>query len=82
LRFFNFILDPTTPEKFWLVHGFAKTHPLSEGLQSIKKFLTITQEIVIWDGDFYGFGFSKSFPPEADEEFQVILEDAFRDWWV
>merc|ERR1719153_1951739 len=40
---------PTTEERFWLVHGIIKTHPMIEGIEDVKTFLKNTQEIVVWE---------------------------------
>ena len=73
---------PTTPERFWLVHGFSKAHPLAEGLETVKKYLANTQDIVLFRVSTTDFGFSKSFPEEAYIEFDNLLVEAFGDWWV
>ena len=67
-----------------MVHGVSKTHPLSEGLASVRSFLTSTQEIVLWNGGYYGFGLNDGgqMPPEAHQELQVLLEEAFGPWWA
>ena len=38
---------PTTPERFWLVHGIIKAHPMMEGIEDVKTFLRNTQVILI-----------------------------------
>ena len=40
---------PTTDERFWLVHGIIKTHPMMEGVNDVKEFLANTREIVVWE---------------------------------
>ena len=40
---------PTTDERFWLVHGIIKTHPMMEGINDVKEFLANTKEIVVWE---------------------------------
>ena len=40
--------DPSLEEKFWLVHGIIKVHPLSEGLNQVKEFLQNSGDIIIW----------------------------------
>ena len=40
---------PTTDERFWLVHGIIKTHPMMEGINDVKEFLANTREIVVWE---------------------------------
>ena len=40
---------PTTDERFWLVHGIIKTHPMMEGINDVKEFLANTQEILVWE---------------------------------
>ena len=67
-----------------MVHGVSKTHPLSEGLASVRSFLSNTQEIILWNGGYYGFGLNDGgqMPPEAHQELQAALEDAFGPWWV
>ena len=78
----GFLLVPTTPERFWLVHGFSKVHPLSEGLESVRSYLSNTQDIVLFCVSTTDFGLSKSFSEEAYTEFDNILLQAFGDWWV
>ena len=74
-------LVPTTPERFWLVHGFSKAHPLSEGLETVRRYLSYTQDIVLFRVKTQ-FGLSKGFSEEAYEEFETLLVEAFGDWWV
>ena len=40
---------PTTDERFWLVHGIIKTHPMMEGINDVKEFLANTREIIVWE---------------------------------
>ena len=60
----DFLLDPTTPERFWLNHGVSKAHPLSEGLETVRKYLSNTQDIVLFRVSTNQFGLSKGFPQE------------------
>ena len=64
------------------MHGFSKTHPLSEGLESVRSYLSNTQDIVLFCVSTTEFGLSKSFPEEAYTEFDNLLLQASGDWWV
>ena len=79
--FFGFLV-PTTPERFWLVHGPAKAHPLSEGLETVRKYLSNTQDIVVFRAGHLEFGLTKAFPEEAYAELEDLLVEAFGEWWV
>ena len=64
------------------MHGFSKVHPLSEGLENVRSYLSNTQDIVLFCVSTTEFGLSKSFPEEAYTEFDNLLIQAFGDWWV
>lgn len=76
------MLDPTTPERFWLVHSVIKVHPLSEGIAEVKEFLTNTQDIMIFDSHSFELGFDQDWPGEVHQEYQQILKNEFGPWWV
>ena len=67
---------PTTPERFWLVHGIIKTHPMAEGVEDVKTFLRNTQEILIWEVN----GYEQVWDDEAHAEFKDFLIGEFSDW--
>ena len=67
---------PTTPERFWLVHGIIKTHPMAEGIEDVKTFLRNTQEIIIWEVN----GYEQVWDDEAHAEFKEFLIGEFSDW--
>ena len=69
---------PTTPERFWLVHGPIKTHPMIEGIEDVKTFLRNTQEIMIWEIN----GFEQPWDDEAHAEYKELLVSEFSDWLV
>ena len=65
------------------MHGFAKTHPLADGLASVRKYLQNGRDILIWDGGYHGFGLDeKPWPEGVHEEYQALLHEAFDEWWV
>ena len=66
------VLDPTTKDKLWLVHGPIKTHPLSVGLAMVKEFLSNTREIVVWGSHLFNYGFDKPWPQEAHDEYRQV----------
>ena len=69
---------PTTDEKFWLVHGIIKTHPLTEGLQQIQNFLRNSNDII-----YMSFWiFEQIWTDEAHDELFLILEKYLGQWWV
>ena len=67
---------PTTPERFWLVHGIIKTHPMAEGVEDVKTFLRNTQEILVWEVN----GYEQVWDDEAHAEFKEFLIGEFSDW--
>jgi len=69
---------PTTEERFWLVHGIIKTHPMMEGIEDVKTFLRNTKEIIIWDIN----AFEQSWDASAHEEYKALLIKEFADWLV
>ena len=69
---------PTTPERFWLVHGIIKTHPMAEGIEDVKTFLRNTQEIIIWEVN----GYEQVWDDEAHAEFKELLTSEFSPWLV
>jgi len=69
---------PTTPERFWLVHGIIKAHPMMEGIEDVKTFLRNTQEIMIWEVN----GFEQYWDDESHAEFKELLVSEFSDWLV
>ena len=69
---------PTTPERFWLVHGIIKTHPMAEGVEDVKTFLRNTQDIVIWEVN----EFEQVWDEEAHAEFKELLISSFSSWLV
>ena len=69
---------PTTDERFWLVHGIIKTHPMIEGIESVRTFLRNTQEIVVWEVN----GFEQTWTAEAHEEYKSLLKSEFKEWLV
>ena len=69
---------PTTPERFWLVHGIIKTHPMMEGIEDVKTFLRNTQEIMVWEIN----QFEQPWNDEAHAEFKELLVSEFSDWLV
>lgn len=77
-----FNLDPTTPERFWLVHSVIKSHPLSEGIAEVKEFLAQTQDIMVWDSHSFELGFNQEWPTDVHQEYQQLLQDEFGPWWV
>ena len=69
---------PTTDEKFWLVHGIIKTHPLTEGLQQIQNFLRNSNDII-----YMSFWiFEQVWSDQAHHELFLILEKYLGQWWV
>lgn len=48
----------------------------------MRRYLSNTQDIVIFRVSTMDFGFTKNFPEEAYEEFDNLLVEAFGDWWV
>jgi len=69
---------PTTDERFWLVHGIIKTHPMMEGINDVKEFLTNTREIVVWEIN----GFEQHWTAEAHLEYKTLLVEQFGRWLV
>merc|ERR1719500_1978505 len=69
---------PTTEERFWLVHGIIKTHPMIEGIHDVKTFLQNTQEIVVWEIN----EFEQVWTAAAHEEYKALLISEFNDWLV
>ena len=70
--------DPTTDEKFWLVHGIIKAHPLTIGLEQIQNFMRNSQDIVyicFWQ-------FEQIWTDEAHSELIEMLENYLGNWWV
>lgn len=47
-----------TPEKFWLNHSFVKIRPLSIAIESFKKFLNATREVLLLDIHGFPVGFT------------------------
>jgi len=69
---------PTTDEKFWLVHGIIKAHPLTIGLEQIQNFMRNSQDIVyicFWQ-------FEQIWTDEAHSELIEMLENYLGNWWV
>ena len=66
------VLDPTTKDKLWLVHGPIKTHPLSVGLAMVREFLSNTREVVVWGSHLFNYGFDKPWPQEAHDEYRQV----------
>ena len=69
---------PTTEERFWLVHGIIKAHPMMEGIQDVKTFLANTREIVVWEINT----FEQYWDAEAHQEFKSLLVSEFSAWLV
>jgi len=69
---------PTTDERFWLVHGIIKTHPMMEGISDVKEFLANTREIVVWEIN----GFEQHWTAEAHLEYKTLLVEQFGRWLV
>jgi len=69
---------PTTEERFWLVHGIIKTHPMIEGIADVKTFLMNTQEIVVWEVNEV----TQKWDAAAHEEYKALLISEFNDWLV
>lgn len=69
---------PLTPEKFWLVHGITRWHPLEDGIQHVKNFLSQTNEIVIFDIG----GFETGFDDEIHDILIRHLEEVFGEYLV
>jgi len=69
---------PTTDERFWLVHGIIKTHPMMEGINDVKEFLANTREIVVWEIN----GFEQHWTAEAHLEYKTLLVEQFGRWLV
>ena len=40
---------PETAEKFWTVHDFVKINPLHEVISDVRRFMSVTNEMVILD---------------------------------
>ena len=65
-----------TPEKFWLVHDFVKQNPLYEAIQAVKRFLRMTNELVILDFHRFPFGFTgENTAGRHDELVKYIIEE-------
>ena len=65
-----------TPEKFWLVHDFVKQNPLYEAIQAVKRFLRMTNELVILDFHRFPFGFTgENTSGRHDELWRYINEE-------
>lgn len=60
------------------MHGIIKTHPLTEGLEQLKRFLRNSQDIVYI---IYG-GFEQFWPDEAHGELIELLYSHLAEWWV
>lgn len=69
---------PTTPEKFWLVHGIIKTHPLSQGLEEVRNFLRNSKDIIIWTTNH----FEQVWDEHAHTELKNLYMETFSTWWV
>ena len=51
-------------------------------MESVRSYLSNTQDVVLFRVSTNDFGISKNFPEEANGEFDALLEEAFGDWWV
>ena len=40
---------PESPEKFWIVHDFVRLNPLHEVVSDVRRFMSVTKEMVILD---------------------------------
>jgi len=69
---------PTTDERFWLVHGIIKTHPMMEGINDVKEFLANTREIIVWEIN----GFEQHWTADAHFEYKTLLVEQFGRWLV
>jgi len=69
---------PTTEEKFWLVHGIIKAHPLKEGIQAVQRFLQISRDIMVWEINT----FEQTWTDQAHQELQDFLISEFYPWLV
>ena len=43
------LIDPVTPERFWLVHSFNKLRRLQDALEQVSEFLKNSRDVIIWD---------------------------------
>jgi len=69
---------PFSDQRFWLVHGVIRTHPMAEGIQDVIEFLRNTRELVVWEIN----GFEQVWDTAAHEEFKALLVSSFSDWLV
>lgn len=70
ISFQFFHLDPTLSEKFWLVHGIIRVHPLSEGILQVIEFLSNSQDIIIW----HTGGFDQVIPSTTTSNYQNYVK--------
>jgi len=68
----------TLEEKFWLVHGIIKTHPMSEGLEQVKEFLRSSRDVIVFEIN----GFEQPWTQEAHELWKELLLIEFSRWLV
>jgi len=59
-----------TPERFWLVHDFVKHNPLYETIYAVKRFLSMTKELVILDFHRFVSGFDG--PDEQEHHAELV----------
>jgi len=69
---------PTTDEKFWLVHGIIKAHPLKEGIQLVQQFLQVSRDVMVWEIN----NFLQTWTDEAHQELHDLLISEFYPWLV
>ena len=48
----------------------------------MRKYLSNTQDIVVFRAGHLEFGLTKDFPEEAYAELEALLVEAFGEWWV
>lgn len=76
IRVGNYRKPNDDSHQFWVNHGIARQHPLSDVLRQVRDFVTQTNEIVIFDVQEFPIGFQK---PNTHRELVYFLQNSIGD---